>query len=98
MENCDFKVLPEKLNMKLLLAERNNTSAGLKAGDSDGQYFSGNKKVDGTPWYLEEDEEYNLLLNMDDSIKGGTKEACARFREPDKKSPELKHYCILDNW
>lgn len=78
MGKCDLRVLPEKLNMKLLLAERNNTSAGLKAGDSGGQYFSSNKKVDGTPWYLEEDEEYNMLLDMDSSIKEGTKEARAR--------------------
>ncbi|KAJ8141377.1 hypothetical protein OY671_005455 [Metschnikowia pulcherrima] len=86
--NYATRVMHDNFNVELLLAERDNTSAGLKAEDSGGQYFGGNKKNDGTPWYLEGDEEYNLLLDMNGSIKGGTKEALVAH---------LTHHSTFDN-
>lgn len=86
--NYATRVMHDNFNVDLLLAERDNTSAGLKVEDSGGQYFGGNKKPDGTPWFLEGDEEYDLLLDMSGNIKGGTREALVAH---------LTHHSTLDN-
>lgn len=73
--NYGTRVMHDNFNVELLVIERNNTAAGSKADDVGGQYFSGQHKNDDTPWYLEGDEEFDLLLDVNRSIKGGSKEA-----------------------
>lgn len=85
--NYATRVMHENFNVDLLVEERNNTSAGVKADDNGGQYFSGSKN-DNTPWYLEGDEIFDLLLDMNGNIKGGTKEALVAH---------LTHHDVLDN-
>lgn len=73
--NYATRVMHDDLNVEFLVRERNNTVAGSKTDESVGQYYSGKSKNDDTPWYLEGDEEYDLLLDIDRNIRGGTKEA-----------------------
>lgn len=72
--NYATRVMHDDFNVELLVIERNNTAAGSKADDSS-HYYSGKAKNEDTPWFLEGDEEYDLLLDINRNIKGGTKEA-----------------------
>lgn len=72
--NYATRVMHDDFNVDLLLTESNNTAADSKTDDS-GQYFSGKLRNDSTAWYLEGDEEHDLLLDVSGNIKGGTKEA-----------------------
>lgn len=72
--NYGTRVMHDNFNVELLVIERNNTAAGSKS-EEGGQYFSGKSKNDNTPWYLEGDEEFDLLLDVNRNIKGGTREA-----------------------
>lgn len=71
--NYATRVMHDDVNIELLVVERNNTVAGAKGEDV--QYFSEKTQDANTPWYLEGDEEFDLLLDINGSIKGGTKEA-----------------------
>lgn len=73
--NYATRVMHDDFNVQLLVIERNNTAAGDKNDDSGAQYYSSREKNDDTPWYLEGDEECDLLLDIKGNIKGGTKEA-----------------------
>lgn len=72
--NYATRVMHDDFNVDLLLTESNNTASENKVDDS-GQYFSGKTRNDSTAWYLEGDEEHDLLFDVKGSIKGGTKEA-----------------------
>ncbi|OBA24093.1 cell division control protein 25 [Metschnikowia bicuspidata var. bicuspidata NRRL YB-4993] len=86
--NYATRVMHDNFNVELLIIERNNTSGGLKPEDTGGQYFGDNKKKDDTPWFLEGDDEYDLLVDMNGSIKGGTRKALVAH---------LTHHSTLDN-
>lgn len=73
--NYATRVMYDDFNVQLLVIERNNTAAGDKNEDSGAQYYSSKKGNEDTPWYLEGDEECDLLLDIKGNIKGGTKEA-----------------------
>lgn len=73
--NYATRVMHENFSVDLFVAERHNTALNSKNDDGQGQYFSGGTKNDDTPWYLEGDEEFDLLLDITGNIKGGTKEA-----------------------
>lgn len=85
--NYATRVMHDDFNVELLVIERNNTAAGSKADDSS-HYYSGKAKNEDTPWFLEGDEEYDLLLDINRNIKGGTKEALVAH---------LTHHDELDN-
>lgn len=72
--NHAIRVMYDDFNVELLVIERNNTAAADRADDG-AQYYSGKTKDLNVPWYLEGDEEYDLLLDLKGNIKGGTKEA-----------------------
>lgn len=73
--NYATRVMHDDFNMDLLLTESNNTAAENRTDDSGGQYFSGKTRSDSVAWYLQGDEEHDLLLDVKGNIKGGTKEA-----------------------
>lgn len=73
--NYATRVMHDDFNVDLLLTESNNTAADNRGDDSGGQYFSGKPRNDSTSWYLEGDDEYDLLLDASGNIRGGTKEA-----------------------
>lgn len=73
--NYATRVMHDDFNVQLLLIERNNTIHSEKTEDGTHSYYSGKKQLSNTPWYLEGDEEYDLLLDIKGNIKGGTKEA-----------------------
>lgn len=73
--NYSTRVMHDDFSVDLIVAERNNTSAGVKPEDIGNHYISGKQKNEDTPWFLEGDDEFDLLLDMNGSIKGGTKEA-----------------------
>lgn len=84
--NYATRVMHDDFNVELLVVERNNTVAGDHGDDaggsgsgggggSGGQYYSDKLKDSNVPWFLQGDEEYDLLLDMKGNIKGGTKEA-----------------------
>ena len=66
--------MQDNFDVQLLLVERNNTSSSEKADDNS-YYVGGHKKSTDVPWYLEGDDEYELLLDVKGNIKGGSKEA-----------------------
>ncbi|KAG7194308.1 uncharacterized protein KQ657_004520 [Scheffersomyces spartinae] len=72
--NYATRVMHDDFNVQLLLTEMNNTNAADKVAE-DNSYYQGQKKGDDVPWYLEGDEEYDLLFDIKGNIKGGTKEA-----------------------
>ena len=71
--NYATRVMHNDLNVQLLLMERNNTVLSEKS-DEGHAYYAGKKQSDA-PWYLEGDDEYDLLLDIKGNIKGGTKHA-----------------------
>ncbi|CUM51586.1 uncharacterized protein AC631_01921 [Debaryomyces fabryi] len=71
--NYATRVMHDDLNVQLLLMERNNTVLSEKS-DEGHAYYTGKKQSDA-PWYLEGDDEYDLLLDIKGNIKGGTKQA-----------------------
>lgn len=71
--NYATRVMHNDLNVQLLLMERNNTVLSEKS-DEGHAYYTGQKQSDA-PWYLEGDDEYDLLLDIKGNIKGGTKQA-----------------------
>lgn len=71
--NYATRVMHDDFNVQLLLIERNNTISSEKS--EDGHLYYTGKKQTNVPWYLEGDEEYDLLMDVKGSIKGGTKEA-----------------------
>lgn len=71
--NYATRVMHDDFNIELLVIERNNTVTSTKTEDVE--YFSGKSSNDNTPWYLQGDEEYDLLIDVNGNIKGGTKEA-----------------------
>lgn len=71
--NYATRVMHNDLNVQLLLMERNNTVLSEKSEEAHA-YYTGKKNSDA-PWYLEGDDEYDLLLDIKGNIKGGTKEA-----------------------
>jgi son of sevenless-like protein len=73
--NYATRVLHDDLNVQLLVMERNNTMLFEKAEEGHSYYSGEQKEQKDVPWYLEGDEEYDLLLDMKGNIKGGTKEA-----------------------
>lgn len=73
--NYATRVMHDDFNVQLLVIERNNTAANEKNDDSGAQYYSSKKGDEDTPWYLEGDEECDLLLDIKGNIKGGSKEA-----------------------
>lgn len=72
--NYATRVMHDGVNMQLLVIERNNTSLSEKADDGH-SYYSTKKNTKNVPWYLEGDDEFDLLLDLNGKIKGGTKEA-----------------------
>lgn len=72
--NYATRVMHDDFNVQLLVIERNNTILSEKSEEGH-SYFSGKKQGNDIPWYLEGDEEYDLLLDVKGSIKGGTKAA-----------------------
>lgn len=72
--NYATRVMHDDLNVQLLLMERNNTVLSEKS-DEGHSYYTGKKQSNDIPWYLEGDDEYDLLLDIKGNIKGGTKEA-----------------------
>lgn len=86
--NYATRVMHDDINVELLVVERNNTAAGDKSEHTGGHYFSGKSANDDTPWYLEGDEMYDLLLDINGNIKGGTKEALVAH---------LTHHDVLDS-
>lgn len=73
--NYATRVLHDDLNVQLLVIERNNTILSEKSDEGHSYYTGGQKKASDVPWFLEGDEEYDLLLDIKGNIKGGTKEA-----------------------
>ncbi|ODV76799.1 ras GEF [Suhomyces tanzawaensis NRRL Y-17324] len=73
--NYATRVMHDDFNVQLLMIERNNTILSTKSEEGDSYYSGGQKKSTDTPWYLEGDDEFDLLLDMKGNIKGGTKEA-----------------------
>lgn len=73
--NYATRVMHDDFNVQLLIIERNNTMASEKSDDFNNNFFTGKKSSTDVPWYLEGDDEFDLLLDMKGSIKGGTKEA-----------------------
>lgn len=73
--NYATRVLHDDLNVQLLVIERNNTILSEKSDEGHSYYTGGQKKTNDVPWFLEGDEEYDLLLDIKGNIKGGTKEA-----------------------
>lgn len=73
--NYATRVMHDDFNVELLVIEKNNTSAGHKSDDGANHYYSGKSKNEDTPWYMEGDEEFDLLFDANRHIKGGTKEA-----------------------
>lgn len=71
--NYATRVMHDDFNVQLLLIERNNTILSEKS--EDGHLYYTSKKSNDIPWYLEGDDEYDLLLDVKGNIKGGTKEA-----------------------
>lgn len=84
--NYATRVMHDDFNIELLVVERNNTVTGTKGEDV--QYFSEKTQNVNTPWYLEGDEEFDLLLDINGNIKGGTKEALVAH---------LTHHVSLDS-
>lgn len=84
--NYATRVMQDDFNVQLLVTERNNTILSEK---TDEAYFGtgGHKKLKDVPWYLEGDDEYDLLLDLKGNIKGGTKEALIAH---------LTHHDLLD--
>lgn len=72
--NYATRVMHDDFNVQLLVIERNNTLLSEKSEDHS-YYSGGHKKSSDLPWYLEGDEEFDLLLDLKGNIKGGTKEA-----------------------
>ncbi|KAK6461660.1 cell division control protein 25 [Scheffersomyces coipomensis] len=72
--NYATRVMHDDFNVQLLVIERNNTILSDKSDDHS-YYSGGHKKAKDLPWYLEGDEENDLLLDLKGNIKGGTKEA-----------------------
>lgn len=73
--NYSTRVMHDDFNVQLLVIERNNTMLSEKSDEGHSYYSGGPKKSNDLPWYLEGDDEYDLLLDMKGNIKGGTKEA-----------------------
>ncbi|EDK43987.1 cell division control protein 25 [Lodderomyces elongisporus NRRL YB-4239] len=72
--NYASRVMQDNFDVQLLLLERNHTAQMEKTEDHS--YYSGAQKMtEELPWYLEGDEEQDLLLDAKGNIKGGTKEA-----------------------
>ncbi|KAI5953236.1 hypothetical protein KGF54_002607 [Candida jiufengensis] len=72
--NYSTRVMHDDFDVQLLLLERNNTIPAEKTEEHS--YYSGgqNNAID-VPWYLQGDDEHDLLLDVKGNIKGGTKEA-----------------------
>lgn len=85
--NYATRVMQDNFDVQLLLVERNNTSSSEKADDNS-YYVGGHKKSTDVPWYLEGDDEYELLLDVKGNIKGGSKEALVSH---------LTHHLSLDS-
>ncbi|KAL6450599.1 CDC25 Cell division control protein 25 [Candida maltosa Xu316] len=85
--NYATRVMQDNFDVQLLLVERNNTASSEKADDHS-YYIGGHKKSNDVPWYLEGDDEYELLLDVKGNIKGGTKEALVSH---------LTHHLMFDS-
>ncbi|RCK65875.1 Cell division control protein 25 [Candida viswanathii] len=85
--NYATRVMQDNFDVQLLLVERNNTSSSDKTDDHS-YYIGGHKKSSDVPWYLEGDDEYELLLDVKGNIKGGTKEALVSH---------LTHHLMFDS-
>lgn len=72
--NYATRVMHDGFNVQLLVIERNNTS-GTEKEDNNTTFMTGKTTNKDTPWYLEGDNEFDLLLDMKGNVKGGTKEA-----------------------
>lgn len=72
--NYATRVMHDDFNGQLLVIERNNTMGSHDSKD-DGGFMTGKKSSKDTPWYLEGDDEFDLLLDMKGNVKGGSKEA-----------------------
>ncbi|CUM65452.1 uncharacterized protein PRCAT00003091001 [Priceomyces carsonii] len=72
--NYATRVMHVDMNVQLLLMERNNTLLSEKS-DEGNSFYGGQTRSNSVPWYLEGDEEYDLLLDIKGNVKGGTKEA-----------------------
>lgn len=71
--NYVTRVMHDDFNVQILLAERQYTLQTDKSEEHS--YFNKGSRNNDVPWYLEGDEEYDLLLDMKGNIKGGMKEA-----------------------
>ena len=67
--NYATRVMHDDFNVQLLVIERNNTLLSEKSEDHS-YYSGGHKKSSDLPWYLEGDEEFDLLLDLKGNIKG----------------------------
>lgn len=72
--NYATRVMHDDFNVQLLLIERNNTILSERSEEGP-LFYTAKKQSNDVPWYLEGDEEYDLLLDVKGNIKGGTKEA-----------------------
>lgn len=73
--NYATRVMHDDFNVQLLVIERNNTMSSDQKEDVNNSFITGKKNAKDIPWYLEGDDEFDLLSDMNNNIKGGTKEA-----------------------
>lgn len=85
--NYATRVMHDEFNVQLLLIERSNTIATEKSDEVGGSYYGKMNSSTDVPWYLEGDNEHDLLLDIKGNIKGGTKEALVAH---------LTHHSIVD--
>ncbi|KAI5959644.1 uncharacterized protein KGF55_005288 [Candida pseudojiufengensis] len=72
--NYSTRVMHDDFDVQLLLLERNNTISAEKT-EEHSYYSAGQNNSTDVPWYLQGDDEHDLLLDVKGNIKGGTKEA-----------------------
>lgn len=73
--NYATRVMHDDFNVQLLVIEQNNTMGTELKEDNTNSFITGKKNRKDVPWYLEGDDEFDLLTDVKGNIKGGTKEA-----------------------
>lgn len=83
--NYATRAMHDDFNVQLLVIERNNTMlsdhledayyGGARPQSAGSTAVAASRRANDTPWYLEGDDEFDLLLDMKGNIKGGSKEA-----------------------
>ncbi|EGV64562.1 ras GEF [Yamadazyma tenuis ATCC 10573] len=73
--NYATRVMHDDFNVQLLVIEQNNTMGSDQKDDLNNSFVTGKKNARDLPWYLEGDNEFDLLSDVKGNVKGGTKEA-----------------------